>query len=621
MKNTNLLSLVMLSAAVVLSACNKFENSQDEVAQTAYDSGFYAQVDGAEDDAKTTLEASSGKVLWETDDPIMVSNGSNSSTMYIKNGGSTGSSLYTTEAILTGTNFYAIYPSAGASYSSGTYHATIPTNQVYKAGGFASQTFPMVAACGVDRIFSFKNAASLLKIVPTSSDMSGASITGLSISTTQKLAGAISVSYSQGGTPTVTCNGSTSVNLSCPTPVAMGTPIYVVVAPGSYTNMVVMFSLTNGMKIAYNAGSVSVDRSKYQTITATLSAASYTDLSAKGTANCYMIKSAGSYKFKANVKGNAVMTSAQLSTSINNISGVKVYYSDGENFLNGSMSYMDGYVYFTTVSGTLPIGTALVSVTDASGATLWSWHLWANRNIADVKLSNNQTWLNMNLGAHQVAFNADGYNGYYYQWGRKDPFQQAVGVNNVLDSPYVSHASQTDGSLENSIKFPLYFYGSYNTGGVPIADWCTFEDNVKYYDWWNKNITADQQASASVGKTMFDPCPPGYHVPTYAEVESLCGLTGDTAGDACAIVENKLYFPYTSSRAAGITKKWWGGVEEDPDDKSTGERGFYHCTNPYETGDKSTRNVYRFYARKGGVGCSGSYCSRATGLVVRCIKD
>ncbi|MBQ1209506.1 MAG: hypothetical protein IIX64_03420, partial [Bacteroidales bacterium] len=110
MKHTNIFSFVLMAAAV-LSSCNKLENNQDATAsQPLVDSGFYAQM-AAADDSKTTLEISSGKVLWETNDPIMVSNGTSTSEMYIKQGGSTGSSLYTSGAILSGNAFYAVYPS------------------------------------------------------------------------------------------------------------------------------------------------------------------------------------------------------------------------------------------------------------------------------------------------------------------------------------------------------------------------------------------------------------------------------------------------------------------------------------------------------------------------------
>ncbi len=622
MKHTRFFPFAALAASLCLLSCNKetVESSvvSDEPVKT--DTGFSAWLPGAQPETKTSVNFSDGgKVLWTTDDPILVSNGSQTSTMYIKQGGGTGSSLYTTGTVLTGEAFYAVYPASGASYESGIYNSTIPVIQAWKDGGFADQVFPMVAEAGADRLLSFKNAASLLRIVPSTTFYAGQTILSAVVSADQNLAGAIAVNYSQGGTPSVSCSGSKSVTLNIPSGATFGTPLYVVVAPGSYTGLSVTLTLSSGLKYVHNAGAVTVDRSKYQTISFTATD-NYTDLSASGTGNCYMIKAPGSYKFKATTKGNGVPTSCGLSANTTGISAVKVYYTDGETFYNGSFSYLDGYVYFTTRNGSLPVGTALVSVTDASGTTLWSWHLWSNPAIADVTLSDGSTWLNMNLGAHQVAFNDTGFNGYYYQWGRKDPIQQALGVNNVLDSPFVSHASQTDGSLANSIKNPLFFYGGYSTGGVNINDWCTFDDDVKYYDWWNKNITSDDNQAAPVGKTMFDPCPPGYHVPTYAEVVDVCKLT-KAAGTKGAVLDGKLFFPYVSSRAAGINKNQWGGVEENPDNTSVGERGFYHCTNPCSTGGKSNRTVYRWYARKGSVGYSGSVIQRATGMVVRCKKD
>lgn len=621
------ISFVLLAAFAAslsfLSSCSKAERADGEAVcgeAVKIDTDFSAWLPGAAPQSKTSVDFSDGgKVLWTTDDPIMVSNGTQSSTMFIKRGGDTGSSLYTTGAVLSGDAFYAVYPATGASYEAGAYSSNIPLMQAWKDGGFADQVFPMVARAGTDRQLAFKNAASLLRILPTTTFYAGQSILSVVVSADQPLAGAITVDYPEDGVPAVNCTGSKTVTLSAPAGAPFGTSLYVVVAPGDYTGVNVTLTLSNGLKYVHEAGDVSVERSKYQTISFT-AVDNYVDLSASGTANCYMITEPGSYKFKATTKGNGVSTSCGLSPATTGISALKSYYTDGEAFLSGAFSLVDDYVYFTTQGGTLPAGTILLSGNDASGTTLWSWHLWANPAIEDVTLSDGTTWLNMNLGAHQVAFNPLGFNGYYYQWGRKDPFQQVLGVSNVLDAPFVSHASQTDGSLTNSIKNPHIFYGSYNTGGANIQDWCTFDDDVKYYDWWNKNITADQQTTAAPGKTMFDPCPPGYHVPTYAEVVELCKLT-KAAGTQGATVDGKLFFPYVSSRAAGITKKWWGGVAESDTDQTTGERGFYQCTNPYNTGDKSHRTVYRWYARKGSVGYSGSYIQRAEGMVVRCKKD
>ncbi len=340
-----------------------------------------------------------------------------------------------------------------------------------------------------------------------------------------------------------------------------------------------------------------------------------------------MITQPGIYKFRADVRGNGVLTSVQYPSAISDISSVMAYYSDGATFLDGDCFYSDGYVYFSTVSGTLPTGTVLLSALDASGTTLWSWHLWANPAIADVTLSDGSVWLNMNLGAHQVAANSDGFNGYYYQWGRKDPFQQAFTANSAttekFQDPFVSHASMTDGSLENSIKNPTYFYGGYQItiSGTTcqIQDWCTFEDDVKYYDWWNKNATGDDQRGLAPGKTMFDPCPPGYHVPAYNEFQNLVSLGCHTAGTSGTWVENKLFFPYVSYRAAGILWKFWIGQSENTAG-TEGERGFYQTTTPYSTGDKSHRTAHCLWIRGGRLGLN-TYQQRASASVVRCKKD
>ena len=618
----NRISNLFILAVLVLAAvsCAKSETQAEDgipAVEPVVDTGFSAYVEG--DRSRTSVNfQDGGKVIWTTDDPILVSNGTESQTMYIKQGGGTGSSLYTSGTVITGDAFYAIYPAVGSLYESGVFNATIPVTQTYKENGFSDGSFPMVAACGADRQLAFKNAASLLRIVPTTTFYAGTTVTGVTVTADQNLAGAISVNYTHGGTPSVTCSGSKTVTLAIPSGVDFGTPIFVVVAPGSYTGMTITLTMSSGMKYVHNAGTVAVDRSKFASVEFA-AIDNYVDLSASETANCYMIKQPGSYKFKATIKGNGVTTSCGLGASTTGIASVKTYYSDGQTFISGGLIYQNDYVYFTTVEGTLPTGTALISVVDAYGTTLWSWHLWSNSLIADVKLSDNSTWLNMNLGAHQVNFNPEGYNGYYYQWGRKDPIQQAKGVNNVLDSPFVTHASKIDGSLANSIKNPLIFYGCYKSaesGNVTIADWCTFDDSVKYYDWWNKNITGDAQLNVAPAKTMFDPCPPGYHLPTHAELLALGSLSYAPGADYGALIEGKLYFPCTSFRAAGINATYWNN-----EDKS---RGYYNCTNPKTTGNRDNRMVYRMYVipTTGKVGfAADSENTRATALVVRCKKD
>ncbi|MBP5488961.1 MAG: Ig domain-containing protein [Bacteroidales bacterium] len=621
--------LLCLSAALaVFASCQQKEAEVQDIGIQSGErlaTGFRAVLPPPE--TKTSVNMATGTITWTTDDPIMVSNGNEQMTMYVGAGGSTTAELFAEEEPLDGSSFYAVYPAEGGSYSSGTFQTRIPTVQTYARNGLASQTFPMVAHSDAKRNFAFRNAASLLRIVASSDLFAGERITSVSITANEPLSGIIMVNYpSAENAPVVDCSGGEkSVFVSCPEDgVPFGEPIYVVVAPGDYTGVSIHFSLTNGAGYVCNVdGTVSVDRSAYRTVEVSLED-KYEDLSAQETANCYMITRPGTYKFRADVKGNGVQTSCGLASATDGIAGVKVYHQDGGAFVDGDFVLIGNYICFTTVFGAIPAGTVLLSAVDSQGKTLWSWHIWANSQIADVDVSDGSVWLNMNLGAHQVGFRKDntGYGGYYYQWGRKDPFLQKYTTDTKQETiaPFVSHASSTDGSLENSIANPHIFYGGYRFGGKAdnpeIEDWNGLDGSVKYYyDWWNKDITGDGQRNVPAAKTMFDPCPPGYHVPVYADLASLLSIAKEnkiSSSEGRRIEAEGLYFPYTSYRYFAIRTEWWPGGSE-------ASRVFIPSATPSVTTD-STRRYYRMYMTSSpSQNINGA--QRSYGVPVRCIKD
>ena len=545
----------------------------------------------------------------------MVSNGAEMMTMYIEEGGSTVAGLYGKTDLFDGTDFYAVYPaSMHASYTEGVFSADIPAQQQYVSGGFATESFPMVAICDENRNFAFRNAAALLALFPTAYDESllGEALASISVSSDQGIAGTITVTYESGREPVVECEGTTAVTISG-AGMRFGDPVYIVVAPGHYTGVTVRISLQNGMFFKTSLEEpIDVERSRWARVEVPVKG-NFESLSVDGTANCYVITRPGSYSFDATVRGNGVPTSVSgaLEDAVEGGASVSVYHSDGDDFIEGNISYGNGKIFFYT-KDSFTSGTKLVSLLDGDGNVLWSWHIWANPDIRDVTLSNGQTWLNMNIGAHQETFNSKGYNGYYYQWGRKDPFNQRYfeGTSAADMAPFISGAKRIDGSLENSILHPETFYGSSNPSGETekTADWSTYEDEVKVYDWWNANITGDDEQDALGKKTMFDPCPVGYRVPTYAEVNSLLTLSSVWKNGA-KVVDGQLYFPTTSYRAIGIYQEYW-----------TSARAFFWTSTPYETGDKFTRRVYRPYYTSGSAGMNGN-AVRAWGIPVRCIKD
>ena len=300
---------------------------------------------------RTAVDMATGVITWHTDDPVMVSNGSEQMTMYVDEGGSTTSGLYSTEDVFDGSSFFAVYPAEDASYSSGVFNSVIPTAQTYCKGGFSKETFPMVAVCDSRRNFQFRNAASLLKINSSAPAFEGLGILSVAITADEPLSGPVSVNYaSPGENPVVDCSGGektvsvTSIDGTIP----FGEPVYVVVAPGDYNNLRISFTLDNGLEYTYEQeGEISVDRSAYREINVSL-VDDYTDLSSGETANCYSITEPGADKFRADVKGNGVETSCGLPSVTEGVVSARVYYNDGYEFTAGGFGYYGGYIYFRT---------------------------------------------------------------------------------------------------------------------------------------------------------------------------------------------------------------------------------------------------------------------------------
>lgn len=185
----------------------------------------------------------------------------------------------------------------------------------------------------------------------------------------------------------------------------------------------------------------------------------YTDLSANGTANCYLVTSPGFYKFKADVKGNGVVPSQLESVAGQTVIAPKsalvlwynCYYDgtvkdESPVFVN-SVSVKDGYICFYTPS-TFVSGNVVIAAFAEEGVTyenieidekrnisnatmLWSWNIWAVKDYdmdSDAMTLGSYKIMGRNLGAiadgRDLNGNFEPVNavGNFYQWGRKDPF-------------------------------------------------------------------------------------------------------------------------------------------------------------------------------------------------------
>lgn len=608
----------LFCAAALLSSCSKQAaegavSGSGEAARpeekplVKYDSDFTVQsdespADGKADLSKVYFDASNENALkWTADDEIFISNGSSSKHYYVKTGGSTHAPLYFTEGEdLSGSSFYAVFPAEGAAWSGGTYTVVIPTEQTCVSGGFDPAAFPMVGACGAVKALQFKNAGAVLAVRPMSSLGSSSKITSLTLSANEALAGECAVTWDGSGTPAVTCTGSTAVTLDCGDGVDWGTTLYVCVAPGTYTDFCVEVAYTGSTGQAHYTwrSDLAVSRSTIKRLTVDFTdVVEYTDLTTlhpvsrtamdAQTANCYLItdNTSRKYRFPVTVKGNGVPTQYcedndyPVKISPKDIKEVYVYYRTGlgacltaGTIFSEEPELIGDYICFRTLSieaGTpstpgsswtataTDAGTALIAVSanpdwslGEGMNALWSWMIWYNPVANDHWIAGDSStrWLNMYLGAKATGYNTSGTMslGYYYQWGRKDPFQPG---NAALSAPFVSRDSDASGTLAKATGDPQVFYG-----GTTVADWARGEGTV-YNDWWNANQTTAGTTGLAVAKTMFDPCPAGYHVMSDSALEKLLTASVQYASGSSFAVGTgwSMNFPGSGSRRPDAT--------------------------------------------------------------------
>lgn len=228
---------------------------------------------------------------------------------------------------------------------------------------------------------------------------------------------------------------------------------------------------------------------------------SYTDLSANGTANSYIVKpDEKTYRFYAGVKGNSV-------SPIEGGASVKVMWESNmliepvtelEDIIHSVSLDNSGYISFKTT--TTP-GNAVIALKDANDIILWSWHIWSTNYDPSVDencntyLKTGAVLMDRNLGALTCipdgTFEAEGLR---YQWGRKDPFlfyfthDKTPIANSYPHKPF----SFATASLENVASYSIQHPTDVINSGEGT---CLSFDRI-----WSPE------------KTFTDPCPPGYKV-------------------------------------------------------------------------------------------------------------
>ena len=215
-------------------------------------------------------------------------------------------------------------------------------------------------------------------------------------------------------------------------------------------------------------------------------------------------------------------------------------------------------------------------------------------------------WAPVNCGYHKDDFKY----GKLYQWGRKygqgysgdlyDVNGNDIGTYSDVTVPTIVSGPVSLSTGQSSSKTNVFYKNSSSPG-----DWLSPQNDKL----WNSGTEEDPV------KTEYDPCPDGWRVPTYAELNGLIrnrsswtsegGQPGYWFSGASSYTKNvpQVFFPAAGYRSLA------GNVY------NRGYYGYYWSSSPI--------NIYYAYSLNFGLSSANmnNFLSRANGYSVRCVQD
>ena len=290
------------------------------------------------------------------------------------------------------------------------------------------------------------------------------------------------------------------------------------------------------------------------------------------TANCFMVPPGGAFCFDpytfwcdGSQIDNVYLTGGTGAWCNRDISEVKLIWQtrdegnigepamgivNSDDDHSNIVEWKDNKIYCRVAPKTKG-GSGGIAAYDSGGKIVWSWHVWVTdyapssiggetvliKNQRKFALSYNGTkqlpMMDRNLGAYDGYTEIPGSillmsraNGFHYNTGRKDPFPSSYTRRN-LSAEYKFSVTSDRPAKDVLVRFKAdaknWIIPS-NLSGNSIET------------GYRQPLSPGRLANASVGwavpKTLHDPCPAGWRIPTENELQALINLNTNYPSDA-----------------------------------------------------------------------------------------
>ena len=243
--------------------------------------------------------------------------------------------------------------------------------------------------------------------------------------------------------------------------------------------------------------------------------------------------------------GNDITTPyINLQNSSNPATQASIVWMDQKDLVDGLTVTNNGdksFVNFHVSAANIKNGNAVIAVKSADGTIMWSWHLWFDHSdaLSTIACTNHEgdnfkvtknilgytlyKWKSTSYESPRVArmkieqevgngakksayititqspYAEREYSTALYQFGRKDAFP---GTNTLYESTFVENGGNNI-SIVNAIQNPGTFYTDGDKWGT----------EYRYFNLWSMQTTSQGDASKTLVKTVYDPCPVGFTMP------------------------------------------------------------------------------------------------------------